>query len=337
MSRPALIALRVAVIAVAAAAGGGCQSDTDRGVEPAETAPATTAARTDATTTTAPPQPFSMPQLRFAPYEPPAEEPYANGKRLAGRVAQRLATFRQGSSAVEIAAGVGAVGERAAELERVVAPLRDPGRRSSGEVVYVQLSGVTASTLGAMVVVRQHLEDAAGARETVVRVMDVRLRRTDGPWSLDRVGSVGGTAVPRPADLSPPAARVLDHPNIQLPDTARWDIHRGWIGDELLRALADAADGTELAVTVLRTGHPQNVWATERLSAHSTGRAVDIYAVDGKLVLRQRTNGSSAQRLAAAFLAGGATQVGSPWVLAPGGRRSFTDPVHWDHVHVQQG
>ena len=323
--------LQLAVIAFAAT-GGGCGDGTERTAPQPKAAVSSTTVQPDATSTATP---FAMPQQRFAPYEPPAEEPYANGKRLAGRIAQRLATFPPLATTGELARGVTADLKRRTELERIVAPLLDPTRRSTGDVLYVQLSGVTATTLGAMVLVRQHLEDAAGIRELVVRVMDVRLRRTDGPWSIDSVASVGGAAVRRPASVSPAAARVLDHPNIQLSDTARWDIHRGGIDNGLLRALADAADRWSLAVTVLRTGHPPRVWGTGRPSAHSAGYAADVYAVDGTLVLRQRANGSSAQRLAAAFLAAGATQVGSPWILPPGGKRSFTDRVHQDHIHVQ--
>lgn len=339
MSGRALTVLRLAAIALIATGGGAACAN---GSEPSDTAangnttqpPVTSTETKD--TVTSPPPPFSIPQQRFALYEPPAEEPYANGKRLAGRVAQQLVTFGPRASAAEIAGGIEAAGERPAQLERIVAPLVDPARRSTGEVAYVQLSGLTATTLGAMVIVRQHLEDATGARELVVRVMDVQLRRTDGPWLLDRVGSVGGTAVPRPAKVSRAAARVLDHPKIQLPDTARWDIYRGDIDDGLLTALGDAADRWPLAVTVLRTGHPPNVWATKRRSAHAAGLAADIYAVDGTLVLRQQKVGSSARQLAASFLAAGAAQVGSPWVLPPGGKRSITDRVHWDHVHIQQ-
>jgi len=317
MSRRTL-ALRVALIALAAAgAAAACTNGGERASEPPETTVPPTTAQT---TAPSPPPPFSTPQERFALYDPPADELYPNGKRLAGRVAQQLATF----------------GPEAAALERTVAPLLDPARRSSAEVVYVQISGVTATTLGTMVLVRQHLEDAGGRRESVVRAMDVRLRRTDGPWSLDRVASVGGTAVERPANVSPAAARVLDNPNIELPDTARWDIYRGEIDDGLLRALAGAADRWRLAISVLRSGHPRNVWATRRVSAHTVGLAADIYAVDGTPVVSQQADGSRAQQLVASFLAGGATQVGSPWALPPGGRRSFTDRVHRDHVHVQQ-
>ena len=321
--------LRAAVIPLVVLGMPACTNDaerTSRPPEPTSTITTTTSAAPSGTT------PFSKPQQLFAPYEPPTEEPYANGKRLAGRVAQELTTFSPMASARELAGGVQAVG-----VELVVKPLVNPARRSAGEVIYVQLSGVTATTLGVMVVVRQHLEDADGNLDLVVRVMDVRLRRTGGgPWSLDRVASVGGTAVPRPAKVSRAAARVLDHPNIQLPDTGRWDIYRGGIDEGLLRSLADVADHWPLTISVLRTGHPPNVWATNRPSAHTAGKAADIYAVGGVPVLLQRTNGSSARRLAETFLAAGARQVGSPWILSPAGRRSFADRVHWDHIHVQQ-
>jgi hypothetical protein len=338
---PTGLTLLLAVVALSAF-GVTRRDEADSGARPFGTVPTNTATRPGTTSTRLPIEPpaartaFASPQQAFAPYEPPAGETYANGKRLAGRVAQRLATFPPEASTRSLSRAVDASGGRRIATDGTLAPLLDPARRSSGEVIYVQLSGVTASTLGAMVLVRQHLEDAAGRRENVVRVMDVRLRRRGGPWSLDRVASVGGAPVPRPSDVSPAAARVLDHSDILLPDTARWDIHRGGVDEGLLRALADAADRWPLAVSVLRTGHPRNVWGKGHPSAHTYGFAADVYAVDGTLVLRQRENGSSAQRLAAAFLAAGAWQVGSPWLLPPGGKRSFTDRVHEDHIHVQQ-
>lgn len=266
--------------------------------------------------------------LRFDAYEPPAQEPYVNCKRIAGRVAQRLVTYGPGASPQRVAAGIAAAGMAAGELVRAVGPLVHADRRSAGEVLYAQLSGVTETTLGAMVVVRQHLQAQDGSRSQVTRTMDVRLRRTDGPWSLDRICSVGGTPVPRPERLSDAARRVVNHPNLELPDTARWDIYRGGIDEALLAALARAADRRRLAVSVLRTGHPPNVWATTRPSAHASGFAVDLYAVDGALVLNERAVGTATYWLAAAFIADGAQQVGSPWILPPGGRRSFTDAVH---------
>ena len=311
-----------AVIAIAAYGCGGSSSPPEPPDRPDPPAGTATPAAVD-------------PSPEFAPYEPPPGEEYPNGKRIAGRIAQRLLTYDTGASPEQVARALSRDGRprvRAASLAAAV----NQDMQSVGRVMYVQLSGVTPTTLGTMVLARQHLQDSTGRRRTVTRVLDVRLRREGGPWSLDTVASVGGSPVPRPRGLSAPATRVLDHRRIFLPDTARWDIHRRAVDDALLQALADAAERRPISVTVLRTGHPANVWGTERRSAHRDGLAADLYAVGGLRVIRQRTAGSDARQLAAALLAGGATQVGSPWVLSPGAPRSFTDAVHQDHLHLQQ-
>jgi hypothetical protein len=269
-------------------------------------------------------------------YEPAAVEEFPNAKRLAGRVAQRMVTYSRGTSVAQVAAraaGRDRITRRLVELAR---PLVSRERRSWGNVVYVQSSGVTPRSFGAMVLVRQRSEDRRGRRHQVTRVFDVRLRRDGGPWSLDRIASVGGRPARRPADLPAAARKVVDHPSIHLSDTARWDIYRGRVEASLLRTLAKAADQWPISISVLRSGHPERVWATARTSAHRAGAAADIYAVAGRLVIRQRSRSSAAYRLAASLVAGGAAQVGSPWLLGRGGRRSFTDDVHQDHIHVQQ-
>ena len=101
--------------------------------------------------------------------------------------------------------------------------------------------------------------------------------------------------------------------------------------------MAKIAREVPYSVTVLSTGHPHNVFNTDRVSGHTRGYAVDIYAVGGRTVARQRDGSSGpARRLAARLLARGAYQLGSPWILPPGARRSFTDVVHEDHLHLQQ-
>lgn len=273
------------------------------------------------------PTEFEPPPL----YAPSGREPYANGKRLAGRVAQRLATFEAGADATDLARSVRPEGMSRSELAEAAEPLLHDGR-SQAEVEYVQLSGVTESSLGGMVVLRQLREDA----DPVTRVFDVRLIRSGGPWRLDRIASVGGEEVERPEDLSPAAEEVLDDQAITLPDSARWDIYSGRVDDELLRVLSRTAKRWPLDVTVFRTGHPPNVWETNRRSAHTSGNAVDIFAVDGRLVLDQSEVGRAAYRAAESFVAGGAAQVGSPWLFAEAGAGSFTDEVHQDHLHLQQ-
>ncbi len=274
--------------------------------------------------------------LKAQPYQPGSDEEFINGKRLAGRVAQQALTYERGATPRDVAAALPRAGVGRARLARVLDPVVQPGTRSVGRVIYPQLSGVTSISLGAMVVVRQRLQSASGENRVLTRVLDVRLRRAGGPWSLDRIVSVGGSPVPRPASLPPAAMRALDSPNITMSDSARWDIHRGAVDTALLAALVNAARDQRFSIAVFRAGHPPNVWETTRASAHSRGFAADIYAVDGRLVITQRLPEGPAYELASSLYANGATQLGSPWTFGTEGARSFTDAVHQDHIHVQQ-
>lgn len=311
------VALTVAVAPGCAGAGDG-EDAARRGADPAAS----------------PPEIVEPPRVER--YEPIADEEFANGKRLAGRIAQRALTYRPGQTARQVAAALPPSSTGTGRLGRVLAPAVEAERWSVAEVVYPQLSGVTDTTLGAMVVMRQITGSEDGEQRSLTRVVDVRLRLSQGEWTFDTIGSVGGRPVDPPGEPSAAARQVLDSRNIVLPDSARWDILRGGVDDELLRALARAAATRRLSVAVVRSGHPPNVWATTRPSAHSSGSAADIYAVDGQLVIAQREPGTPAYELAEELYAGGAYQLGSPWVFGAGGFRSFTDPVHQDHIHVQQ-
>jgi hypothetical protein len=320
-----------AAIWVSAVALAACAGDEDGG-QPAATNPSTSS---PSPTSESQPRPDRPPAI--APYEPGSDEEYANGKRLAGRVAQRALTFARGATPREVAAALPpAAGMPRGRLARVLAPAVDPAAHSVAKVVYPQLSGVTESSLGAMVVVRQTMQPDDGPPRRVTRVLDVRLKLSAGRWSLDRIASIGGSPVPRPESPSRAARRVLDSPKINLSDSARWDIHRGAVDEALLTALAAVAERHGLSISVFKSGHPRNVWATVRPSAHSQGLAADIYAVDGRLVITQRLPDSGAYEVAGALAANGASQLGSPWVFGSGGPRSFTDTVHQDHIHVQQ-
>jgi hypothetical protein len=315
----ALIVLICAVVVAACSPGGG-----DDGADGGDRSPGGGGGESRDTTAEPP------------AYQPPAGDVYPNAKRLAGRIAQRVTTYDRGAHAREVARSLPQSGGRVASLAEVIEPVVHRSERSTGEVVYGQLSGITPSTAGVMVAVRQTLEDDEGETRTESRVFDVRLRRAGGPWELDTIGSVGGRPIERTGDLPSAAERVLDNPRIELFDSARWDILSGDIDPALLEALEDAARRYRLSVLVLRAGHPPNVWATNRPSAHTQGFAADIYAIDGELVVRQRSNGSAAYRLAQSLLAAGARQLGSPWVLGTGPPQSFTDDVHQDHLHLQQ-
>ena len=265
-------------------------------------------------------------------YRPAPSESYPNGKRAAAASAQRALTYPRGSTPMEVARQLARPGLDVSALAARLAPAVDPESASTAEVVYPQLSGVTPTTLGAMVIVRQTLDPDEGEPASAERVVDVRLKLVGERWEFDGIGDVGGSEVARPDELSASAERVLADPGIAFSDSARWDIYRGGVDEALLAALADAGRDQDFSVGILDSGHPPNVWATSRRSAHSIGFAADIYKVDGRLVIDQGEVGSSAYELAQA-LAGDATQLGSPWLFGPG---TFTDAVHEDHLHFQR-
>lgn len=307
-------------LALACLALGACRSEPDGGPPGNAGSPGE---RKEASSTRTPPPPYS----------PPTTEVSREGKRVAGRTAQALTTYEPGATAQAVARRVGPGDGDLASLARMLDPVVNPDARSSSTVVYPQLGGLTADAMSVMVVVRQRREAEGGATATETRTLDVRLRLVDGRWRFAELASVGGTAVERPLEISAAARAVVDNPRIELPDSARWDIYRGEVDEELLQTMVDAARRHAYAVAVFKSGHPYEVFGTDRPSAHTAGYAVDVYAVDGAPVVQQRESDTPAHRLASSLYAGGVSQIGSPWLLGTG---SFSDAVHQDHIHLQK-
>lgn len=285
------------------------------------------------TSTEPPPAATPLP----AAYEALGAETHPNAKTLASEIAQTLTTYEAGDTLEDITGRI-ASGDQRERLAEAVASLYHPGGWSRGEVVYPQFGGLTADSTSVMVVLAQTIgEPGADAPRTEVRVIDVRLRLEDRAWVFDEIASAGGEPAERPDDLPPEAVAVLDDPRIELPDSARWDIHRGAVHPDLLAMMTRLADATgDLGVVVLESGHPYNVYGTDRMSDHMRGRAVDLYRVAGELVIEGRTSETSATHAAVRTIyddPAGAV-VGSPWALDEYGGRSFTDPVHLDHIHM---
>lgn len=272
---------------------------------------------------------MSSPWPAVAPYEPVAGEVFPNAKRLAGGIAQQLTTYKATDTPQTLAARVAPDG--AARLASVVAPLVQPGAESVGLVVYPQLGGVSPTAASVMVVTEQRIRWPDRAESVVTRVLDVRLRLDGEEWAFEELASIGGQPVDRPDSVDPLAAAVLDHARITLPDSARWDILTGQVDPVVLQTMLAIAERHDYAVAVLSSGHPFNVFATDRQSNHSRARAVDVYAVDGQLVALQRVDGSPAHQLAGWLYDSGVRELGSPWLFGTG---SFTDVVHSDHLHI---
>lgn len=275
------------------------------------------------------------PAIERRPFTPARGDVQRDAKRVAGRVAERLTTYERGTSADQLARRVAGPGARARRLATAARPLVRADARSTGTVVYPQLGGLTTSTASVMVVVRQRTGAPEVEPAVVTRTLDIRLRRSGGVWALDRLASAGGDPVPRPSELSRVAQAVLDNRRIELSDSARWDIHRGGVDDRLLAAMGAAARRTRYRVAVIDSGHPRNVFGTDRRSAHASGYAVDIYAVEDRLVVAQRRARGPAYAFTRRLYARAPYQLGSPWVFSGAGS-TFTDEVHQDHIHLQQ-
>jgi hypothetical protein len=284
----------------------------------------------------APPSPPPTPAL----YTAPADDALPRFKQTAGRFAQALATYDPEVRGIAVPPAY--VGE-AADLVLAVTPLRRVGFWSRAEAEFVQYGGLrpvsARATLGAaLVVLRQTLQSPDGEISVRRRTFDLRLRQHGGTWAVEQVASVGGYPAELPSALSAAARAVLNDQRIDLPDTARWDIYSGQTSAGLLSVMTGLADVAAFRVTVLKTGHPQQVIdnrTAPRLSAHSFGRAVDINAVAGTTVAQ--TPAVTLGRFVTA--AAGRTevhQVGAPdgYDRDGRGRRTYTNLVHADHLHI---
>ena len=257
---------------------------------------------------------------------------------------------------MQLAADVATADDQIPELIDAIQPAFHGGLWSRTTVVYPQLGGLTDDRMSVMVVVRQQFGDDDESGDTVKRTMDVRLIRSDGEWVFDGLASVGGELTPRPADLSNLAVTVVDHPNIILSDSARWDIYRGWVSNDLLRLMLDLGNQRTYHVVTLTTGHPYNVFGTDNMSRHTSGHAVDLYRIGDARVIDDRAGASTTHEIVAEWCTrNDISSIGSPWEFENPDQvagseegsaseteesfsefkcRSFTNRVHQDHIHI---
>lgn len=282
---------------------------------------------TSTTSTTRPPPRLPPPP----PYVAPATEVEPEVKQLAAQTVQLLTTYQASASTIDAArqrlVAAGAPPEIADKAGQVVVG----GAASAGDIVYPQLAGFTTGRAAVMVVVRQRLL-VDRTISAVTRTVDVRLLRSPAGWAVEDVVSFGGDPVAEPPDLSPLARKVVTHPRIQLPDSARWDIFAGRIDDRVLSVMANLADRYDIGVAVLSAGHPLQVFGTVRASNHIAGRAVDVWSINGPVVAQRATG--ALRPLVSELLASGVTELGSPLDVDGAARASFTDLVHQDHLHL---
>ncbi|WP_246266895.1 hypothetical protein [Nonomuraea typhae] len=265
--------------------------------------------------------------MKPVPYDVPADEPARPVKRAATTFLETLFTYEPGQAGD--AARLTARGLPAAPLADA-APLLDDTARGRIQVVYPQLGGLTATRASIMAVVRLSVTGEGGAL-TRTRTLDLRLKKQGRRWQVTALASLGGRA-PAGAAESLLARKVLAATRITLPDSARWDIRAGRVDDRILRMLLRLSREHRIAVTVLVSGHPEKVFGRASTSNHTRGRAVDIWAVDGRRVAAPAAvkGGDPVRKLMERAISQGSDEVGGPWSFAG----AFTDTVHEDHVHI---
>jgi hypothetical protein len=163
--------------------------------------------------------------------------------------------------------------------------------------------------------------------------VDVRLSRTSSGWSVTALHP----ARPGPARPLDAAQReVLANPRIELPPASAADIRSGQVHSSVLAAMLRLAGTYRLSVSVVRSGHPLDVFGTGRPSDHPRGRAFDVWRIDGHRVVDPATSRALITAFMRAAAAAGSYNVGGP-VLPSGGATAnqfFSDATHHDHVHV---
>ena len=131
------------------------------------------------------------------------------------------------------------------------------------------------------------------------------------------------------------AAALADNPNLTLTDAARADLLAGAVDQRVVDYLAALVVNHRISVSVFKTGHSKYVAGTNRVSNHYSGRAVDIYAVDGVDV----SASAEAARAIAEQSLGSAPplrpdEFGSPWPDLERYPGAFSDSSHAQHLHA---
>jgi hypothetical protein len=272
------------------------------------------------------------------PFEPTVNEVQPDAKRMGGLVAHLITNYEADSSLADVLATLPPGSSQIEGLVAEVELVHHPGMWSRGAVEYVQLGGHLNGRISNFVVIRQDIgvEGSSEPERTETRAMEVHLARGEtGEWTLETIASAGGVPAERPVDLSEVAAGVVDHERIDLPDTAAWDIYRGFIDRQLLEVMLDIAERTPYSVVVLQTGHSYNVFGTDRVSNHSVGRAVDIYKLDTELMVDSHATWSDSYALSEWIVSRyDIREFGSPWRFPDAVAHTFANEVHHDHIHI---
>ena len=201
------------------------------------------------------------------------------------------------------------------------------------QVLEAQYGGILTDSASVLVVCRQWTRGGAGQVVAGGTTVDVRLSRAQPTWTVTALHP----ARPGPAAAALPGAAqgVLASGEITLPPAAEADIRSGAVHESALDALLTLSRSYRMELSVVRSGHPVDVFGTDRPSDHPLGRAFDVWRIDGHEVVDPQTPKALVEGFMRAAAAAGSYNVGGPWQLSGGAAdQFFTDNTHHDHVHA---
>lgn len=225
-------------------------------------------------------------------------------------------------------AGENQVEAKIAAVRRIERSGNAPGHRL--HVVDAQYGGLLSASASVLVV----CESWSLMNGRIVadgHTFDVRLDRSGSGWQV--TATHPSRPGPSASGLTAAGRRVLGNSRISLPPAARADVESGQVHDSVLEAMLTVSARWSIAVSVIRSGHPQYVFGTSRLSDHPRGRAFDTWAIDQIPVVAPGVPNAVVPSYMEALAALGSYNVGGP-VLLGSAPQFFSDQTHHDHVHA---
>lgn len=261
-------------------------------------------------------------------WQPAATEIQPEIKQAAARVIEALGNAPDATSTAQERLSAQGADPALASGAGALVP---PGAPSIAEIVYPQYGGLTPDASSVMAIVRQTWLAAGGPMSRTVTV-DVRLARDGDAWRVTALFPVG--PVDRSTlDLTAPAAALADDPQVDLPPAAVFDL-AGDVDPRVVGILAGLSQTYGLSVSVVRAGHPVEIFGTDRPSRHTLGRAVDVWAVNGVPIVTMALDDPLLVGFLTAVRDLGAQSIGGPVDLDGPGGIHFADALHRDHVHI---
>ena len=197
------------------------------------------------------------------------------------------------------------------------------------DVIDAQYGGILADSASVLVPCRVY-SIRANRLITGGTTVDVRLSKSTGTW---RVTATHQAQPGAPATrLSSAARQVLASEQITLPPASAADIRSGQVHDSVLTTMLELAKSYRIGISVIRSGHPIDVFGTDRPSDHPRGRAFDTWQINGQAVVSPSTPRSLVTSYMRAAESLGSYNVGGPYQLS--GAAYFSDQTHHDHVHA---